>query len=735
MQRFSLILLLFLLGAEGLAEVTVRGTVTDESTGKPVVGANIEVVETPYGTATDDKGWFSLEVAVALPVTLRISHISYAATTVVVTSEDTLRITLTPAVIKGKEVEVTGVRPTYKADVASAVDLLDIQEVELQGARDLGNALRRVSSVKVNYTASGKQTVNIRGSNATDVAVYLDGIKLNDANTGVADLSMIDLNSLAEIQVIKGGTSTLFGSGAVGGVINLESRKATRNSIMVTQGNGLTYNDDLDLTLSASAVWGPIGAGGQYTGRSRAYGGRTLTTSLFQNLYADFIPAGGELNARWYHLQKTLKFPSGSVDLADGLTMASLRYRGKIFRSTGWDLFYGQRQWTITQDFFTSLNEQLLDETRTAHLSKLVTFGAFESTIQLESETQRFSGAKTFLDIDGNVTVKRNALLWRQDNGLAAVTRLVIQGEHPYIDRINFELGVRYDRVFTIRKDRFEFPNLISNGEPIVYRKPATAEGTTLTSKRIGIQITGRTPKLNYALFVNQGGNKRLPTLSDHFHFSYASLDSIGDSTLTPEYLLTTEASFNLTFVNIATNLPVNAIETEVSIFINDYVNKIAYLALEDQPPIPFNTHAADIRGIEGRLILHLFQDHLTITASSTRLNVSNTFVFPFKPEYRNVLATEVNVRGLFLNYDYLQEGKQFYFIPGVGEGVKKARHNANLNVGLRKTFLGLRWSLSYTWRNLLSRDEADLSLEESLRKGFNYFEKYREILTLKVEL
>jgi len=53
----------------------------------------------------------------------------------------------------------------------------------------------------------------------------------------------------------------------------------------------------------------------------------------------------------------------------------------------------------------------------------------------------------------------------------------------------------------------------------------------------------------------------------------------------------------------------------------------------------------------------------------------------------------------------------------------------------LRKRLLGLDWSLSYTWRNILSKDELDWTLEESLRHGFNYFEKYREIVNLKVEL
>jgi len=116
-----------------------------------------------------------------------------------------------------------GVRRKVELDVASAVDRIDIKAIELQGARDIGSALRRVSSLQLTYANSGKQTISIRGSNATDVVVFLDGVRINDSNTGVADLSFIDLNSIEQIQVVKEGASSLFGSDAIGGVVNIES--------------------------------------------------------------------------------------------------------------------------------------------------------------------------------------------------------------------------------------------------------------------------------------------------------------------------------------------------------------------------------------------------------------------------------------------------------------------------------------------------------------------------------
>ncbi|NOZ04693.1 MAG: TonB-dependent receptor [FCB group bacterium] len=720
---------------ELISGITIRGIVKNKNTGKPIVGANIEVIDTRYGTATDEKGVFSLQIEATPPVSIKISHIAYQAKSITIVSEQEILVELLPRVIEGTTVDVTGAKQTYQADITSSVDLIDIKEVELAGARDLGSALRRVSSVKMDYSNSGKQTVSIRGSNATDVAVYLDGVKLNDANSGVADLSMIDLNSLEQIQVIKGGSTTLFGSGAVGGVVNLESKDATRNSVSVSQGIGQTFNDDLDLSLSATGVYGPVGFGGRFSGQSRAYGGRTLTTSLFQNLFSGIRLPAGKLDAKWYRLEKALTFPSGSVDLADGLTMASIRYRGNIAGLTDWEIFAGDRKWAIKQDFFTSMKEQLRDRTQSVHISKLITRGKLESTILVESELQSFTGNKESRDIDGTVTVKRLAGLTRTDYGAALASKFVIMGEHPFIDRIDFELGLRFDQFSTIRNDRFEFPTILNDGTPIVYHKPGSTQLTTLSNKRIGMNIEGRTPKVSYSLFVNQGSNKRLPTLSDYFHFSYAPLDSLGDSTLTAEQLLSTEVNLNLIFTNVTTSIPISAIEFTMGIFVNDYINKIAYLAIEDQPPVPFNTRSADIKGIESSLKIRMFENRFVITASSTRMDISNPFVFPYKPKYRNIITGELNLSWVSLSYDYLNEGEQYYFVPGAGVEIRKPRENANLNLSVRKKILGLNWTVSYTWRNLLSKEESKLSLEESLRKGFNYFEKYREVVTVKIEL
>ena len=69
-------------------------------------------------------------------------------------------------------------------------------------------------------------TVSIRGSSAEQVSVFLDGIKLNTASGGAVDFSTIPLGGIDRIEVIRGGSSSRFGNDAIGGVINIVTKRA-----------------------------------------------------------------------------------------------------------------------------------------------------------------------------------------------------------------------------------------------------------------------------------------------------------------------------------------------------------------------------------------------------------------------------------------------------------------------------------------------------------------------------
>ena len=732
MQKFLIILLsiLCLLGAQ---TKDINGRTIDASDGNPIPGVNIIIKGTTEGTASDLEGKFTFSTTQDYPITLEATHIAYDLIIVVVEKDTLVQIQLTPTVLESQEVDVMGVRRKVELDVASAVDRIDIEDIELQGARDIGSALRRVSSLQLNYANSGKQTVSIRGSNATDVAVFLDGVRINDANTGVADLSFIDLNAIEQIQVIKGGGSSLFGSDAIGGIVNVESRKATANTAYVAEGLGQTYSDDLDLSFGASGVYGPVGVGGRYTGKKRAFGGRTITTSIFNNMFGSVDVLFGRGDISWYNLAKTLEFESGSVTADDGLEVISTKYEGPILKTQDWSFMAGQRSWYLNQNYFTSVNEKLKDGSNILQASKGFSIRDIKNTIQIESEEQFFNGDRSYFDVDGFQTEDHVADMSRITRALALVSRWAIVSDSPILDHINWEVGLRYNKIKTVLDETY---NYYAEGLPTGELDEDYSElNTVVTSKRLGVHVDGQTNKLRYSLFVNQGNNSRLPTLSDRFRFAHAVFDSSMDTVLTREHLSTTEVNLNMTFMDVQTELPISEINLIFGVFINDYTNKIAYRPVEAGPSVPFNDLTADIRGFEAALKMFMLDGKFSVSSAGTWLGISNILVFPNKPEYRYVSTAELNLGWLTLSYDHLNEGEQYYYIAGYGDGVRKARENANLNITVQKKFWKLNCSLSYTIRNMMSKEELDLTLEESIRQGFNYFERYREIVTFKISL
>ncbi len=92
------------------------------------------------------------------------------------------------------------------------------------------------------YGGQGQySTISIRGSTAEQVTVLLDGVKLNTAQGGAVDFSSIPLDAVDRIEVIRGGVTTQFGSDAMGGVVNIITKKARKKQSFELSGGGGSF--------------------------------------------------------------------------------------------------------------------------------------------------------------------------------------------------------------------------------------------------------------------------------------------------------------------------------------------------------------------------------------------------------------------------------------------------------------------------------------------------------------
>jgi vitamin B12 transporter len=126
------------------------------------------------------------------------------------------------------ETVVTATRvPTPIDRVASSITVIGSDDIARRGLVTLPDALRTVPGLSVVQTGAGGRnlltSVFTRGTNSNHTLVLIDGIRANDPSSpsGAFDFSTIDLDDVERIEVLRGPQGTLYGSDAIGGVVNV----------------------------------------------------------------------------------------------------------------------------------------------------------------------------------------------------------------------------------------------------------------------------------------------------------------------------------------------------------------------------------------------------------------------------------------------------------------------------------------------------------------------------------
>lgn len=163
-----------------------------------------------------------------------------------------------------KPVVVTATRmETPLQETAASVTVVGAEEIQQQQAETVADVLRNVPGVDIvqNGSRGTTSSVFIRGAESDQTLVLLDGVEVNSVTLGSFDFSNLTTENLDRIEVLRGGGGTLYGSQAVGGVINVLTKKGEGTptaSISSEGGNGATHRE----VLSFSGSQGLIGFSG-----------------------------------------------------------------------------------------------------------------------------------------------------------------------------------------------------------------------------------------------------------------------------------------------------------------------------------------------------------------------------------------------------------------------------------------------------------------------------------------
>ncbi len=112
------------------------------------------------------------------------------------------------------------------------------QDIKNIGAANAAEALQYVPGVTVVNTSKGEMNINIQGFGQKDVLVLIDGVPYYETKNGPLDLQQIPAAIIGRIEVIKGASSVLYGPNALGGVVNIITKKGVKGTSGVVSAEG-----------------------------------------------------------------------------------------------------------------------------------------------------------------------------------------------------------------------------------------------------------------------------------------------------------------------------------------------------------------------------------------------------------------------------------------------------------------------------------------------------------------
>ena len=362
----KLLLLVCLFGFQNLQAqtTTVKGMITDASSGIPIPGANVVVKGTKTSVSTDFDGKFSINVPNQSAV-LVFSYVGSASKEIPVSGQTTINVTLGADTHQLGEVVVTalGIKREKKAVTYSAQNI-DVAEVSQARSLNVANSLSgKVAGLNYSTTSNGvgsSSRITLRGNrslNGNNQPLYVvDGVPIsNGTTTGNPDIdtggttqpdgiSNINPEDIASMTVLKGpSAAALYGNRASNGVIIITTKSGKAGKTSVSLSSNFMASTAYNLTnfqneygQGDGGVYNPISVsswGGKLDGRQVSawqlqrnpnYGGPATTDYSPQpNNVIDFYKTG-------YNLANTLSITTGNEKAQGYFSYTNTRAEGIV---------------------------------------------------------------------------------------------------------------------------------------------------------------------------------------------------------------------------------------------------------------------------------------------------------------------------------------------------------------------------------------------------------------------
>jgi outer membrane receptor for ferrienterochelin and colicins len=240
-----LVISIFTFSSTYSQEVTLSGSVTSENSPAPFV--NIYLKNTELGTSSNENGWYELKNIPPGKYTLiasTIGYISFSQSIIIKKGQEQLiDIDLKPSIESLDEMVVTGtMKPVSRLESPVPVEVYKPTFFKKNPTASIFEALQNVNGVRpqINCSVCNTGDIHINGLEGPYTLVLIDGMPIVSGLGTVYGLSGIPNSLIEQIEIVKGPASTLYGSEAVGGLINI----ITKNNLTAPVFSGDSFITD-----------------------------------------------------------------------------------------------------------------------------------------------------------------------------------------------------------------------------------------------------------------------------------------------------------------------------------------------------------------------------------------------------------------------------------------------------------------------------------------------------------
>jgi len=561
---------------------------------------------------------------------------------------------------------------SYQATVGTSCTVITAKDLEKTGKRTVQEVLRNVPGVSVmqNGVFGGSASVYLRGAKPGYTLVLIDGVEINDPMSSDRSFNFAHLttDNIERIEVVRGPQSTLYGSDALGGVINIITKKGKGKpkwEISSEAGSHNTFKENMGLRGSTEKLNYSISISRlDSEGISKAVGGcekdgyenTAISSKIGYRVFGD-----SELNLVWRLTDSKTHLDDGSYEDDPNRT--------DWWRNLATKLSFKQALnswWEHNLSFsYNDVRRKERDEKDSIDTTE-------DNQSWFKGDNKKFEWQHNFSPLNWDTFT--GGFEYEEERG-SSYNRSGVTIKK--VDRkIMDNTGFYFQNQFKLWEKLFITPGLRVDGHELFGTETTYKISTAYIISQIGTRLKG-----------NWGTGFKAPSLYQLYHPSY------GDPNLKPDESKSYDFGFEQGFLNDKASF-------SLTYFHNDFKNMIDYDTTAQKYK---NIGQAETEGIETEVSFEPIKD-LTATINYTYLNAKD------KDTGKKLTRRPENRAGLNLNWAFLEKG--------------------NLNLGA--TYVGHTWDNSANTQKVKPYTKVDLSTSYDLTKIFQIFGRIENLFDRK---